>query len=432
MKRRLLEFVMIGAVTFSMACGTSSAKKDDPLPTETEIPTSKIELDPMLIQVGASPEEARTLNADDVFDDAFKAYQARRYEEAVHHYATIIKYFPDSRFILPSLFNSGLAYEKLGRWDEAAASYKVILKQFPKKKDAKDAYFRLSNVFEQLEEHEAIVELMTEAMLRPDITHFDRCEAHVRRSMALLEVGNFEEAEQGFKKMLELNKNSNVQQRLAENSHFVVQSHFGLGRALHEQVMATPLVLPPEKMGEDLQEKATTFLSAQAAYIRALRVHHPKWSVAAGYMIGRLYEDFYLSIFAAEIPDDLTDEQLVLYFEELRTQLKPLMVRAIQVYEKNLSLSRRIDVEYDNNTWREATDVHLERLKAYLDDPFTQRRAERLVVQGRPLKQLWDPQLMATDVIDEAVERALKTSKKPAPAEGEASSEEPASETPES
>ncbi|MEM1349328.1 MAG: tetratricopeptide repeat protein [Myxococcota bacterium] len=429
MKRRLLELVMIGAVSFSMACGTSSTGKGDQPPTETEIPTSRIELDPMLIQVGASPEEARTLNADDVFDDAFKAYQARRYEEAVHHYATLIKYFPESRFILPSLFNSGLAYEKLGRWDEASASYKVILAQFPKKRDARDAYFRLANVLEQLEEHEAIVELMTQAMLRPDITHFDRCEAHVRRSMALLELGSYDEAEEGFRTMLRLNKDSGVQQRLAENAHFVVQSHFGLGRALHAQVMATPLVLPPEKMGEDLQAKAELFLSAQSAYIRALRVHHPKWSVASGYMIGRLYEDFYLSIFSAEIPDDLTEEQLVLYFDELRKQLKPLMVRAIQVYEKNLSLSRRIDVEYDHNTWREATDVHLERLKAYLDDPFTQRRAERLVMQGRPLHELWNPRLMASDAVVDALERAVKASTE-GPAQGEASTED--ADTPES
>jgi tetratricopeptide (TPR) repeat protein len=400
----------LAALSLGAACtGAPETKKD---PELAEVPTQRLDLDPTLIRGGSEDGTASAVNAEDVFKSAFAAFSGRRYEEAIKHYATIVEYFPDSRFMLPSLFNMGLANEKLERWEPAAKAYRTILEKFPKNADAKDAYYRLAHVSEKLGDHETIVDLMTQAMLRTDINHFDRMEAHVRRAAAMLELGQAKEAEDGFQAMLRMNRQADASQQLPSDAQFIVQAQFGLGRALHLQVMAIPLVLPTDKMGEDLETKANLFLSSQSAYIRALREHHPRWSLAAGYMIGRLYEDFYLDILSAEIPDDLTDEQVTMYFDELRSQLRPLMVRAIQVYEKNLSLSRRIDARHSDNEWAQASDTHLKRLKAYLDDPFTQRRAERLVLQKRPLEELWDPRLMATDVVLEAVENATKASTK--------------------
>lgn len=403
-----LGFATLAAVAlFGASACTGTQGKPDELPTQ-DVASQKVDLDPMLIKAGKDGEPGQAIDASEVFERAFNAYSGRQYEEALKHYATIIKYFPESRYYLASLFNSGLACEKLEQWAEAATHYKRIIEQFPKKKDAKDAYFRLAEVYQELGEHQQIVDLITEAMLRPDLNHFDRVEAHVRRANAMLKSGQLVEAEQGFRAALRLNDDAPSSERLAESSHFMVQAQFGMGRALHLQVLQIKLVLPTEKMGEDLDKKAQLFLKSQSAYIEALRIHHPQWSVAAGFMIGRLYEDFYLDIFQAEIPDDLTEEQLTIYFEELRKQLRPLMVRATQVYKKNLSLSQRIVADVDQSEWVNQTDTHLKRLQAYLDDPFTQRRAERLVLQKRDLKDLWDPRLMAHDVVQEAKEKAIK------------------------
>lgn len=392
----------------TIACKSSSSKSASGLDqiNNASLPTERLDLDPMLITVGKDGQPGQSVNADEVFQKAYAAYAARRYEEALTHYATIIEYFPESRFFIPSLFNTGLGSEKLERWEEAAQSYRTIIERAPTKPDAKDAYFRLANVYARLDRHTEIIELMTEVMLRPDVEHFDRIEAHARRSMALLENNQPVEAEDGFRTLLQLNREADISQRLNDNAEYIVQAQFGMGRALHAQVLTIPLVLPTEQMGEDLQTKANLFLRAQSSYIQALRVHHPQWSVAAGYMIGRLYEDFYLDILSAEIPASLTEEQVTLYFDELRKQLRPLMVRAIQVYEKNLSLSKRIAGPPSQSEWTQASNVHLQRLKSYLDDPFTQRRAERLVIQGKPLENLWVPELMVRDVINEAVDRA--------------------------
>jgi tetratricopeptide (TPR) repeat protein len=390
-------------ILFLMACSTQSGA----------VPQERMDLDPMLIRPGANGQPTEALDSNDVFSQAYTAFSARNYEVAAENYDLIIRYFPESRFYLPSLYNSGLAYEKLERWEEASDRYREVITKFPTESDARDAFYRLASAEEHLLRYEAVVELMTQVLLRPELTTFDRIEAHVRRANALVEIGNLDEAINGYQTALTINAEAPGEQKLQPGSHFLVQTYFGLGRVFHLQVSAIKLVLPTERMGEDLKEKADLFLRAQSAYIKALSFHHPHWSMAAGFMIGRLYEDFYSDVFEAEIPEDLSAEAVGFYFDELRKQIRPLMVRAVQVYEKNLSLSRRMGTSADDNTWVADTQKHLDRLKAYLDDATTQRRAERFVMRGRKLADMWAPVPVAMDVVELARGSASKVSKTP-------------------
>lgn len=389
------------------ACATTQNVADG-----GNLPTEEVTLDPMLIKKG--PEgESLTIDVDELFARAYENFQARRFEDSAQDYELVIRYFPDSRFYLPALYNAGLTYEKLERYQDAARNYRLIIEGFPDKEDTTDAYYRLAQMHEQMEDWPRVAEVMMEVLLRSKLTTFDRVEAHVRRSNALLMMENYTEAIDGFQTAITLNNRAPSDQKLAPDANFIVQSYFGIGRANHEKVIAIPLVLPTERMGKDLQEKADLFMAAQGAYIRALSFHHPQWSMAAGYMIGRLYEDFYKDIFQSEIPDDLSEEAVALYFEELRKQIRPLMERAVQVYEKTMSLSARIVKPNEDNRWVDNTELQLERLTRYLDDPLTQRRAQRFVLQGRKLEDLWNPMIVANDSIDMARELAFEKARPP-------------------
>lgn len=412
-QRLIVLFTISAALT---GCATTKHVADGGSPESEEVT-----LDPMLIKVGPDGEKL-SIDVDDLFARAYENFQARRFEDAASDYELVIRYFPDSRYYLPALYNAGLTYEKLERYQDAARNYALIIEKFPDKEDTTDAYYRLAQMHEQMQNWQRVADVMMEVLLRAKLTTFDRVEAHVRRSNALLELQQYEEAIDGFRTAIGLNDRAPSEERLDPSSNFIVQSYFGMGRAHHEQVIAIPLVLPPERMGQDLQTKAELFMSAQGAYIRALSYHHPQWSMAAGYMIGRLYEDFYKDIFQSEIPDDLSEEAIALYFEELRKQIRPLMERAVQVYEKTMSLSARIVKPDEQNRWVESTEMQLNRMKRYLDDPLTQKRAERFVLQGRKLEDLWNPMLVATDSIDMAREIA-ESKTEPEPAEDSSSAE---------
>lgn len=409
---RPLRHLAVGAalaLTASLAIGCASAPAD----RSTSVPEQRLDLDPMLVRVGPDGETT-TLEAEEVFKKAYEAYSARRYERAARHYEAVIEYFEDSKYYLPSLYNLGLTYEKLELWDKSAQAYRRIIEEFPDDEGTSDAFYRLAEAHKELEEHERVVELMTNVLLKDDLNHFDRIEAHLRRADAQLGLGQWEQASDGFRMLLELNDRAEVDQQLPPDNHLILQAHFGLGRSYHERVRQIPLVLPTERMGDDLERKAELFGAAQRHYIHTLRHHHPHWSMAAGYMIGRLYEDFYADIFAAEIPDDLGEEGVALYFDELRTHITPLMERAIQVYEKNLSLSQRMGQSEEKNRWVAETAQSLERVRSFLNDPITQRRAQRLVVEGRKMERLWDPQGTAVDLVDIAVEDAREAALGPA------------------
>ncbi len=396
----LLSLTLLGT-----GCSTTkSAKMLDGTPDKAE----RLELDPMLIRAGTNGEPGETIDVGEVFKRAYKAYSQRRYEKAAKHYQVVIDYFKDSKYYLPALYNAGLSYEKLERWDLAATYYKRIIDEFPNEKDAKDAYYRLANAYDKTDQNQKVVDLMTRVLLRKNINTFDRIEAYDRRSNALLQLGHYKEAADGFRTLLELNKKAAPDQRLAEDSNLIVEAYFGLGRSYHLRVRQIKLVLPTERMGEDLKKKARLFTAAQANYIEALRHHHPQWSVAAGYMIGKLYEDFYTDIFNAEIPDTLTDEQVAMYFEELRKHIRPLMERALDVYKRNLSMSRRIGESDAKNRWVAQTEVKIQRLRDFMDDPITQRRAEMLVAHGHRVEHPWDPHEIAVDLVDVAVQKAAK------------------------
>lgn len=366
----------------------------------------ELNLDPMLIRAGPDGEVSEMIDVRELFELAYEAFSERRYERAADHYGAVVKYFPESSYYLPALYNAGLSYEKLDQWDAAATSYRQILDSSPETKDALDASFRLANAYDKSGQHNQVVDLMTEVLLGKEIKYFDRVEAYVRRGNALRGLEQWSESEDDYRTVLKLNKSATPRDRLAGGSNLMVQTYFGLGRTFHAQVREIKLILPPDRMGDDLVEKARLFTSAQANYIEALRHHHPQWSMGAGFMIGKLYEDFYADIFNAEIPDTLSDEQVALYFEELRKQIRPLMERAIDVYERNLSLSKRMGIDAETDAWVSQTTMKLNRLRSFLEDPITQRRAEILVAHGRKLKHPWDPKETAIDLVSVAIQQA--------------------------
>lgn len=406
-----------GLLIGTSACATSSSRQTDSSPrraaeasdAKEEVPEEKLEVGPMLVKADDKGKVRETVDSKEVFEKAYEAYSARRYEEAIRHYQMIVEYFPDSKFYQPSLYNGGLACEKLERWSQAARMYRKIVEAFPDRSDTTDAYYRLAEVYKHIGNHAQIVELMTKVMLRDDLETFDRIEAHARRSNAMLEIGELKQAEQGFQNLLKLNREASSDQRLASDSRYIVQAHFGLGRVHHERLKQIPLTLPTEQMGEDLEEKGKLLLDAQMHYLEALRQHHEHWSVASGYMIGQMYEDFYSDIFSAEVPEGLSDKQVALYFEELESQIRPLMKRAVKVYEKNLSLSARIGETPENNRWVAQTSRSLRRMKEFLNDPAARERARELVRDGKDFRMLWEPWGHAKRRVDGAVDSALET-----------------------
>jgi hypothetical protein len=222
---------------------------------------------------------------------------------------------------------------------------------------------------------------MERALRRARLTLTDRVEAHLRWANATLEMREWGEAEHQFREVLRINRDAAIdreQESLPPFHPIVVQAHWGLGRAYHEIFLEIKLVLPQEEIHGALVDKAQLLDQARSAYLEVVRSGHPYWSPAAGFMIGQIYEDFYLDVLACEVPQQFDEITLEVYFEELREYLEPVLERALRIYQDNLAMAERMG---SDNVWVEETQFGIERLQRMRDDPNLRREQELMILE---------------------------------------------------
>jgi TPR repeat protein len=139
----------------------------------------------------------------------------------------------------------------------------------------------------------------------------------------------------------------------------------GMGEIYRGLFEAISFRLPMERMAQDLEDKSNLFLKAQSAYMRALRQRHPDWAPRAGYRLGALYERMYDDMVAADVPPELTPEQVEVYRATLRARVRPLIEQAIDIYDRNLMMARSLGAD---QAWLERSRAGLARLRRVLEE----------------------------------------------------------------
>ena len=99
-------------------------------------------------------------------------------------------------------------------------------------------------------------------------------------------------------------------------------------------------------MSKDFESKLELLEQAQSAYNRVIEARHVYWVSAAGFQLGSLFEEFYDAVMYAPVPDWLDEAQRRTYYAELEEQLRPVIEKAVWVFEKNLETARKLG--YDN------------------------------------------------------------------------------------
>ena len=348
-------------------------------------------MDPMLIRAKTDNGEIKAIEALDstkIWKEATRHVKKGRYEKALKQYALLVEHFPDSNYYIPSIYNMGWAYERQQRWDDATAMYNRVIKEVPGEDSATDAMYRLAECYAKKKQWRQVVSSIDTILDRSGLSLYDRIEAHARIGQARLELDQLSRAEKSYRMALKLNARAPLEEAVPAHSHFIAGSNFGISRIYHRLFRNLRLVLPVEKMETDLEDKAQLFKQAQSRYLKTIRGGNPYWASASRYYLAKMYEDFYTDILAAEVPDDLNDEESTYYFDELRKKIRPLMEQAMRFYEKTIILSERSGVD---NDYTRQTQASLNRLKRYLTDNTLQAEEEKLIRDGKPPEMLGSP-----------------------------------------
>ncbi len=376
------------AASFIAACGARQAPPDELDQAEVEV-----EFEPMVITADVDDDGSITTATTDMpslFAEANDYLRADDYENALRLYGVVLEHYDDDAYRRVTHYNMGLALEGLGRVDEAATHFEAVIEGWRGSEDATYALFRLAECYAELGRYDEVPALMEAVHPRAGLTVMDRVEAHLREANALLEMRRYADALEHYERALSINQSAmnrwqpgtspESQQPLDAGDAMIAQSHFGRGRVYHELFLEIRLVLPEERLTQDLIDKGQLFEQAQEGYLDAVRTGHPYWAPAGGYMVGQLFEDFYFDVLAAEIPETFNEIELEVYFEEMRNFIQPAMERAMAIYENNLAMAYRLGA---SNHWVDSTLESIERVQAYLFEHDVWTEEERLIIERR-------------------------------------------------
>ncbi len=329
---------------------------------------TRVELEPVVIGPDTNGT-VRALGAVGMFKDASQAYTNGKLEAAARRFLELCEVFPESPQAPHARFNAGIALLRLGKLGEAEKALTLARELFVARgtaNDVADADRQLIRCYEEQKRWDRLIPAAQALMQRVKLGVTERIEMEVRLGVAKYELGRLAEAERWLRRALEGHR-QNLSVPSLQGNAYVSRAQFLIGSVYGELFTSVRFRLPVERMRRDLSDKSSFFLKAQAAYLGCVRLGHPKWSVAAGFQLGKLYEDFYDAMMEAEVPSDLSAEEKEIYFAELKKKIKPMVHRAIDVYERNLAMSDR---QHDGAEWAKRTSLQLERMRGILRTEF--------------------------------------------------------------
>jgi tetratricopeptide (TPR) repeat protein len=321
----------------------------------------RVQMEPMVFQAKPGGTVELT-DAASLFERAGAAFGEKAFTDAAATFDRIVREFPESRFVVPALYNAGLSLEGNHDLGGAADRYKRIIAEHAQAPEAIDAWYRLGFVYGEAKNFAAAADTYAQILQRKDLSLGDRLEAMARRGVAQFNQKDVIAAEHTFRDELAFFHAHESEERL-DSDFFVAMGAYYLGECAHEQYRLLPVRLPEKQMSRDLEAKARLLLVAQARFIDAMRVNHAQWATAAGFQIGSLYREFYDDLVGAPVPPALTGEAREVYLEEVRKQVKTLLQKAISVHEKNVLMAERIG---ESNEWVKRSNDQLAQLKKLL------------------------------------------------------------------
>jgi tetratricopeptide (TPR) repeat protein len=264
------------------------------------------------------------------------------------------------------------AHEQLGDFDAAIRAYDAFLARFPDDGDAAGMLARRGACEAEVGEWErssvsfaGVLAAGGDALLPSQ-----KVEALARRGFALYQLERFAEADAVFAEADALFEAATAggQERFSD-TYFVGMARFYRAAILHVEFRRVRIRSPEAQMSADFEAKLALLERAQEAYNHVVRARHVFWVSAAGFQLGSLFEEFHDAIMYAPAPDWLDDSQRRTYYRELEQQLRPVIDKAVWVFEKNLETARKLGYENDFIDRTEAALAHLQAVLLGRDDP---------------------------------------------------------------
>lgn len=333
------------------------------------------------------PDALEFYDAETLFVRGLDLLDGGAYADAADYFARLIREFPDDGHVLLAQYNLGLAYINLGKGDDAVVAFDAYLAQLPdtaSDKDRLDGRFKRGQALAVARRYDEVVALFDE-MLGESLSADDRVEALVDAGvghymLGLLPGGDQEHrptSEYRFLEARRILKKESESRRMSHMQFFQAQAAFYLAELAHlefsdkkmtwpsgAEIAAkqaeTPSTTLESLLGAQLEDKCQRLLRAQYQYLRTIREGHPGWASAAGYSVGRMYEELHEEMISLPAPTDLTAEQSEIYQQLVRKKVFILLEKAEKTWTQTADMVVRTGADSE---WGEKTRLSLARIR---------------------------------------------------------------------
>lgn len=364
--------VWLLTLMFIAGCGPRGPTKH---PVDPGKPVDRVIMEPMVLEAQKVGDDLQVISYDAalLFDEAFALYQQDLFDEARKMYARILEQFPETVLAPPAMFNMALCDEKLGDLQAASGIYDELVDTYPDSEAALHAMFRRGYCLEALERLDEAIAQYQEVLALDGIPVDDTLEAMSRVGHLLLLAGRESQAEDALTLAVQFYVQQSQIERF-DNAFYAAQAQYDLAeieRALFESVEFTT---DEAQIREALDEKLGYMVEASDAYVQAIKIGNYYWAVAAGYQVGQLLRTLYDQMVQAPVPPELDTEELVqTYYDFLREYIRPLLERAVSVWEKTLLMAERVGIDCE---WVDLTEEKMRQTRDML--------AEELMDEEQP------------------------------------------------
>lgn len=382
----LAAFTAVAVAVAVGGCATTGRIVDE---RPVQVPELRIVAEPV------GPDALEVYDAETLFNRGLDLLDGAVWADAADYFERLVREFPGDVHVPLAHYNRGVAYIHSGRGEEAVAAFDAYLATLPagaSPRDRLDGRFKRGQALAVAKRYCEVVELFDE-MLGEELLPDDRIEALVDAGvghyMLGLEDGGDQEhrptAEYRFLEARRIIKKESVTRRMSHMQFFQAQAAFYLAELAHLEFTGFKLTWPgaeeiaarqakqPEStletlLGQQLEEKCQKLLRAQYQYLRTIREGHPGWASAAGYNVGRMYEELHEEMVGLPAPSDLTADQQALYMAMVRGKVLILLEKAEKTYVQTAEMVVRTGADGE---WGDKTRASLERIRGRITEEAT-------------------------------------------------------------
>lgn len=333
-----------------------------------------VQMGPMVFYTrGGKVVRTEHLTPEQLFKRAAQAYQKSKYKKAHTFYGRLVQFHKTSEYYNPALYNLGLTLEKLAQYEQAATIFRKVQITTQDEETRKDATFRLGAVLMGAKKWKQAEQVYRTLQLRKELSVRDRLEIWARLGVTLQEQDRVTSAMFLFRKVISLYRRQSKTEYLG-NEFFTSMAHFRLGDVFDKRFRKRKFRLKKSEMKQDLNAKASDLLTAQAHYVRTIRMRNSVWVVRALYRIGEMYAHMYNDMMHAPTPKDLTAEEVRIYRKMLKKRIRILLTKANYAFERNVQLAQVLGM-YDDG-WVAKTRKRMQEIRALIVKEYYSEPAE--------------------------------------------------------